>query len=77
MMGYFGAKAKAIEGVWRSGTNLAKVNELTARGIPLEQAIKETWTATRAAKLRLKQVKIVSQEGSPGKFTKVNVLFEK
>src|SRR2546425_9328780 len=54
MMRAFGEKVRGIRGVWRRGyqgqasINLDKVNELTASGTPLEEAITEAWTVTRA-----------------------------
>jgi hypothetical protein len=77
MMRYFGSAAKAIRGVWRSGANLAKVNELTAQGLPLEQAVQEAWTVTRARKWGFNKIKVVLREGRPGEYTEVDVLMEK
>lgn len=76
MMRYFG-EVKAIRGVWCSGMNLAKVNELTAKGVLLEEAVKEAWTVTRARKLDFNKVTVVLQEGCPGEYTRVDVLIEK
>ncbi len=77
MMRYFGEEANAIRGVWCSGTNLTKVNELTAKEIPLAEAVTEAWTVTRARKLGFDRVKVVLQQGSPGAYTQVDVRIEK
>ena len=77
MMLYFGSEAKAIRGVWRSGTNLDKVNELTAQGMPLEEAVQHAWTATRARRLGFNKVMVVLQEGQSGQYTKIDVRIEK
>ncbi len=77
MMRFFGADAKAIRGVWRSGTNLDKVNELTAQGMPLEEAVQRAWTVTRARRLGFNKVAVVLQEGQPGQYAKIDVLIEK
>ena len=34
--------------MWPVGTNLDKVNELTAQSLPLPEAVTRTWTAHRA-----------------------------
>jgi hypothetical protein len=49
MMNYFGDSVKGINGYWAYGTNLAKVNQLTAAGMLLGEAVTQTWTASRAA----------------------------
>jgi len=84
MMRAFGQSVRAIAGVWRQGfegqpsVNLDKVNELTASGMPLEQAVCRTWTATRAARWGYTKVAVVGvPHGEPGRFSKVDVLIEK
>lgn len=77
MMLYFGDEAKAIRGVWRAGTNLDKVNELTAQGMPLEEAVQQTWTVTRARRLGFDKVTLALQEGQPGRYAKIDVIIEK
>src|SRR5205807_6201422 len=68
MMRAYGENARAVRGVWRRGfqgrpsVNLDKVNELTAQGAPLQEALKATWTATRASRWGLTRVTIL---GSP------------
>src|SRR5436190_6979344 len=52
MMNAFGDEAKAIEGVWRKGKlpsiNIDKMNELTGKGMLIEDAVLQAWTVTRA-----------------------------
>lgn len=65
MMADFGEEARAIEGVWRKGslnlpsTNIDKVNEMTALGVPIEEAIRHTWTVTRAFKLEFTKARVL------------------
>ncbi|HTU92622.1 MAG TPA: hypothetical protein VMF69_21250 [Gemmataceae bacterium] len=77
MMRSFGDEAKAIRGVWRVGTNLDKVNELTAQGLLLEEAVQYAWTVTRARRLGFSKVAVVLQEGQSGQYAKIDVLIEK
>ena len=84
MMRAFGPKVRAIAGVWRKGfggqpsVNLDKVNELTAKGVSLEEAVKQAWTSTRAARLGFTKVTVQeSPEGVPGNYAKIDVLIEK
>lgn len=84
MMQHFGEKVRAIQGVWRKGplgkpsTNIDKVNELTAAGVSLEEAIQHAWTVTRARKLGFIKVRLLEQpEGCPGVYTRIDVLIEK
>src|SRR5438105_4111259 len=81
MMRAYGDKIRAVRGVWRQGfsgqasVNLDKVNELTATGVPLEQAIAATWTATRAKRWGYDRVHILAEpRGGPGAYTKIDVL---
>jgi hypothetical protein len=84
MMQHFGTNVRAIQGVWlksstgHPSTNIDKVNELTAAGMTLEEAVTHTWTATRANKWGFHKVNLLRPpEGAPGAFTKINVLIEK
>ena len=81
MMIAFGEDAKAIHGVWRKGSmpsiNIDKVNELTGKGVSIEDAVLHAWTVTRAQKLGFTTVSVIHQEGSPGNFRKIDVLIEK
>jgi len=84
MMGFFGNDAKAIHGFWlrsaegKVSTNIDKVNELTALGVALENAVLQAWTVTRAMKLGFSKVRLLGvPKGSPGAYTKVEVLIEK
>jgi hypothetical protein len=49
MMEHFGSNVKSIKGNWTYGDNLATVNNLTKIGMPLENAVLETWTGKQAA----------------------------
>jgi hypothetical protein len=75
MMAAFGNRVTAIQGNWTYGVNLAKVNELTASGMSPEQAVTKTWTASRAAMFGFGQGAVQLVEGSPGAYTKLQVLF--
>ena len=83
MVRAFGARVRAVQGVWRPGcedspsANLDKVNERTAAGAPLMDAVQETWTFTRAARLGFSRATVVAVEGTPGRYTKIDVLLEK
>jgi hypothetical protein len=84
MMRGYGEKVQAIRGVWRRGfsgrpsINLDKVNELTAAGMALTDAIKETWTATRAQRWGFVKVTLQNHpEGNPGAYSKIDVLIER
>jgi hypothetical protein len=77
MMRSFGADAQAIRGVWRAGTNLDKVNELTAQGMSLEEAVQHAWTVTRARRLGFSKTAVVLQEGQPGQYAAIDVWIEK
>jgi hypothetical protein len=57
--------------------NLDKVNERTAAGVPLMEAVRETWTFTRAARWGFTRITRVEVEGTPGSYTKIDVLLEK
>jgi hypothetical protein len=83
MMQYFGSGAKAIHGVWRKSpighpsANIDKVNELTAAGMALADAVQYAWTVTRAKKLGFTNICVIGQPvGSPGAFTEIDVLIE-
>jgi hypothetical protein len=84
IMLHFGDDVKAIHGVWCKGplglpsTNIDKVNELTATGMVLGEAIYHAWTVTRAKKLGFLRVNVLgTPAGHPGAFTKIDVLIEK
>jgi hypothetical protein len=76
MMQHFGDNAKGVWGKWVSGTNLNTVNELTAQGIPLEEAVARTWTANRARDFGFGKATIVGEPvGMPGAYTNITVRF--
>ena len=84
MMADFGEEARAIQGQWirsRTGepsTNIDKVNELTAAGMKLEEAIQRAWTVTRARKLGFVNVRLLGNPvGAPGAYDLIQVLIER
>ena len=83
MVRHFGEKVRGIRGVWRANsrgepsTNIDKVNELTAKGMALSEAIRQAWTVTRAAKLGYRRVRLLgTPEGEAGAYRKIDVLIE-
>lgn len=77
MMEHFGKDVRAIHGMWIKGTNIDKVNELTAQGMPIAEAVRFAWTATRAAKLGFTRIRLFGNAiGTPGAYTKVDVWIE-
>jgi hypothetical protein len=84
MIDYFGERALAIRGVWRKGqlghpsTNIDKVNELTTRGMLLDEAITFAWTVTRARRRGFNKVRIEKPpDGAPGAYVRIDVLIER
>jgi hypothetical protein len=84
MMASFGNDARAVHGVWRQSptgrpsTNIDLVNELTGAGMPLEEAVLQAWTVTRARKLGFTRVRVLGRpKGAPGAYTEIDVLLEK
>jgi hypothetical protein len=76
MMQYFGGRVAGIWGMWPTGTNRIKVNELTAQGMPLHEAVSRTWTANRAREFGFGKAIVVDEPvGTPGDYTKVLVKF--
>ena len=78
-----GKPINAIKGEWYTDTagmftaNIDRVNELTAQGRTLEDAISETWTAKRAFDKGYTQVQILKKVGQPGHYTELEPLFTK
>jgi hypothetical protein len=83
MIRAFGDRVRAVLGVWRRGyegspsVNVDKVNERTSTGLSLEEAIQQTWTFTRAARWGYSRITRVDIDGTPGHYTKIDVLLEK
>ena len=83
MLRAFGDRLRAVFGVWRRGfagsasVNLDRVNERTAAGVSLMDAVRETWTYTRAARWGFTRITLVGVEGTPGNYAKIDVLLEK
>lgn len=85
MIDAFGEDAKAIRGFWVKGPhggpsiNIDKVNELTALGMDLAEAVEHCWTVTRARKKGFGRVTILAAEppNGAGNYRKVEVLIER
>jgi hypothetical protein len=81
MMAHFGTRVNAIQGNWfgAASDNLIAVNRLTAGGtVTVEEAAKQTWTGMRAKEYGYSQVEVVgTPAGTPGHYTRVQVLFKK
>lgn len=83
MMRAFGSRVRAVLGVWRRGSagspsvNLDRVNERTAAGVALWEAVEQTWTFSRAARWGYARVVQVDTEGTLGRYTKIDVLLGK
>jgi len=83
MLRAFAGRVRAVLGVWRRGfagapsVNLDKVNERTAAGMSLMDAVRQTWTFTRAARWGFTRITRIVVEGTPGSYSKVDVLLEK
>ena len=75
IMQFFAGQFTGILANWQYGTNLGRVNELTGNGMPIDQAVRQTWTGQRAAENGFTQVRITEQSGSPGSYSTVKVLF--
>jgi hypothetical protein len=81
MMDHFGDDAIALQGVWvkgahgRQSINIDKVNELISTGVPLQKAVEQAWTVTRAMKRGFRTVRVLQTDPKPpGPFSKVTVL---
>jgi hypothetical protein len=84
MMDCFGEDVRVIQAVWRKNpqglpsTNIDKVNELTAAGMALLEAVHHAWTVTRAVKRGFRKVSLIgAPDGVPGAYTKMDVQIEK
>jgi hypothetical protein len=78
MMQAFEGRVRGIWGMWPKGTNLNTVNELTAQGIHLAEAVTRTWTAHRARDFGFEKAIIHGEPiGVPGAFRRVVVRFVK
>ncbi len=70
-------KIDAILGTWVDGDNLARVNELTSRGMPLPEAVTKTWTARQAQRHGFTQSEVVKEVGEAGRYEAVVVEFRR
>jgi hypothetical protein len=67
---------QGIRGDWTSGDNLVIVNRLTAGNkMSLEEASKQTWTYQQAVKKGYTRYQYIDAQGSPGRYTSVDVVF--
>ncbi len=65
-----------IRGDWTSGDNLDTVNRLTAGNkMTLEEASKHTWTYQQAMNKGLPRYHYINEQGSPGQYSSVDVVF--
>ena len=81
MMVHFGSSVNAVQGNWTYGSNLAKVNSLTAGGaMTVEEAAPQTFTGSNAALFGFTKVVIDPNkppEGTPGNYTDMYLKFTK
>ena len=78
MMSHFGATVQAIRGNWTYGDNLDAVNRLTASGVSLEDAARQTRTGGYAQTWGYTVVQVLRQcSGTAGVYARVYVLFKK
>jgi hypothetical protein len=67
---------KGIRGDWTSGDNLDTVNRLTlGNQMSLEEAAKRTWTYRQAMTNGFTRYQYLDAQGTPGKYTSVDVVF--
>ena len=74
---HFNGQFGAVRAEWTPElpANLNKFNQLTAQGVPPEQAATQTWTGQQAARHGFTAAKIRNLDGTPGAHTKVEVTF--
>jgi hypothetical protein len=77
ILDHFEGKFDGIRGAWSYGDNLAEFNKLTAARKSLEEAALGTWTGEQAIAAGYAKVTVRSVIGTPGAYTKVDVLFHK
>jgi autotransporter adhesin len=77
ILNHFEGKFDGIRGAWSYGDNLAKFNKLTGEGKSLKEAALGTWTGEQAIAAGYAKVTVRSFMGTPGAYTKVDVLFHK
>lgn len=77
VMMHFGDRVRSIEGYWAWGDNLHKVNRLVADGVPLHDAVGQTWTADRAAAYGFTRIFDLNTVpgAATGTYKKINLLF--
>lgn len=76
MMGHFGEAVAFIRGNWTYGDNLSIVNtSMTSGGSAIDDAVRRTWTAARAAEWGFTGIHIITTIGQPGAYSSVQVLF--
>jgi hypothetical protein len=76
IMQHFEDRVAGVWGMWPTGANLNRVNELTAQGIPLEVAVTRTWSANRARAFGFNKAFVIGEPvGTPGAYTRLLVKF--
>ena len=79
MMAHFGNNVNAVQGNWTYGSNLAKVNSLTAgSAMTIERAATQTFTGTNAALFGFTKVIVDPHnppQGTPGNYTSIYLKF--
>ncbi|MBY0459075.1 MAG: hypothetical protein K2V38_17200 [Gemmataceae bacterium] len=71
-----GVTVLGVRGEWTFGDNLDMVNRLTANSaMSLEDAARLTWTGLRAQEKGFSTVSIIDQDGSPGNYLSIDVVF--
>lgn len=77
---FFEGQFTSIKGNWQYGSNLARFNELTAPGpgqLSPNAAAAATWTGQQAAAAGFPNARVTFTEGTPGKYTTVQVIFSR
>ncbi len=75
IVNFFQGQFEGILSNWQYGTNLNRINELTADDMPVDQAARQAWSAQRAAEHGFTQVRVVEQAGTPGNYSVIKVSF--
>jgi hypothetical protein len=71
----FASELKVIRGHWTWSVNLERVNELTATGSSLENAVMLTWTARQAFSHGYTNTEVIGSAGVAGAYTAIHVDF--
>ncbi len=74
---HFARRFRSIRDTWIVGDNLKEFNRAIGAGVSNDTAAMMTWTGTQAAAAGYPRVRILSLEGSPGRYTKVVLAFSR